>query len=468
MRNKSLKYRRLISDTFIFGVGNLGSKIILFFLVPLYTQFLTTAEYGTADLVFTVAQLIIPFVSLVIFDAELRFGLSSDFDTKSVFKSSLLVVLLGTFVTAMLIPLLGLYSTLAEWKWYIFLYIVLIMIGNIELNYLKLIEKNRAYVAISVLHTAVMATANVIFLAIFHLGVKGYLLATILGCLITVVFAFFAGNIKSVIKNGKLDRVLLKQMLCFSTPLILNNVSWWIIQSSDKIMIESMIGVAALGVYTAATKIPSLINMIISIFSQAWGISSVKEYESSNDNNFYSSVFNSYMVIVFGVSLAINMVVKPFMSIYVSESFRESWRYVPLLLTSATFSAVASFFGSLYGALKKSVNNMRSTLIAAITNIIINYILIRFIGTWGAIIGTVSAYLVLSFYRMIDVLRFIKFNPNWKLFIANIIIVLLQSTLVSLNYHIIFTSVISLLLFIILNRNTVINIVFFAGNLLRR
>ena len=248
-------------------------------------------------------------------------------------------------------------------------------------------------------------------------------------------------------------------MIIFSSPLILNNVSWWVIQSSDKIMIEAMVGVAALGLYTAATKIPSLINVIISIFSQAWGISSVREFESSNDNVFYSDVFVSYSVIGFGAAVCINAIVKPFMSIYVSKAFSESWRFVPLLLVSASFSAVASYFGSLYGALKKSKNNMLSTLSAAIVNIIVNYLCILWLGAWGAIIGTVTAYCVLALYRMIDVLRYIKFNPQWKVFLINALIVLVQAILTSLDFHIWIVALVSICVFVFINRITILKIV---------
>ena len=72
--SQSEKYTRLIKDTFVFALGNLGSKLILFFLVPLYTNYLTTEEYGTADLVFTISQFLVPIFSVVIFDAVIRFG----------------------------------------------------------------------------------------------------------------------------------------------------------------------------------------------------------------------------------------------------------------------------------------------------------------------------------------------------------------------------------------------------------
>ncbi len=455
---KPTKYKRLITDTLIFALGNLGSKVILFFMVPLYTNYMSKEEYGTADLVFTVAQLLVPFVSLVIFDAVLRYGLAKNADKQSVLKSSLVVVLIGSIFTVIITPAFIIYKPLSEWRWYLCIYVILTMFGNVELNYLKMIDKNKAYAIISILHTLVLAVANVVLLANLHWGIRGYLIATILGSATTVVLSVFAGCVVSAMKEGCVDKKLLKDMIKFSSPLILNNVSWWIIQSSDKIMIEAMLGVATLGLYTAATKIPSLINVIISIFSQAWGISSIREFESTNDKGFYSDVFVSYSVIGFGASVCINVIVKPFMSIYVSTAFAESWRFVPLLLVSASFSAVASYYGSLYGAIKKSVNNMCSTLCSAVVNIIVNYLCILWLGVWGAIIGTVTAYIILAVYRMIDVLRFIKFDPKWIVFLFNSCIVITQAILVSLNFHILIVSIISIVVFALVNRKTIYKI----------
>lgn len=468
MNEKTTKYKRLITDTFIFALGNLGSKVILFFMVPLYTNYLSTEAYGTADLVFTVAQLLVPFVSLVIFDAVLRFGLGNNADKKSVLKSSFLVIFLGSFFTIMVTPAFKFYEPLSDWRWYLCVYVILTMLGNVELNYLKLTDKNKEYAIISVLHTLVLAIANIVLLVNWHWGIRGYLLATILGSATTIIIATFVGDILSALKEGMVDKALLKEMVVFSSPLILNNVSWWVIQSSDKIMIEAMIGAATLGLYTAATKIPSLINVIISIFSQSWGISSVREFETSNDKEFYSEIFVSYSVISFCAVVLINAAVKPFMSIYVSDEFAESWRFVPLLLVSASFSAVASYFGSLYGALKKSVNNMLSTLCAAVVNIIVNYLCIPRLGVWGAIIGTVMAYGILAIYRMIDVLRYIKFDPKWKEFVINVVIVLAEAIWISFDFHIWIVSIIAIGLFLTINRNIIIKIFKIFLQILRR
>lgn len=85
------KFTNLIKDTFLFSLGSLGSKLILFILVPLYTNYLTTAEYGSAELVFTVSQLIIPVVSVAIWNGVIRFALKPDLRPEDVLKNSFLV-----------------------------------------------------------------------------------------------------------------------------------------------------------------------------------------------------------------------------------------------------------------------------------------------------------------------------------------------------------------------------------------
>lgn len=169
---------------------------------------------------------------------------------------------------------------------------------------------------------------------------------------------FFAADFGKDLKRANFRVPLLKRMILYSAPIILNNVSWWIINSLDKIMIEGMMNAAALGIYTVATKIPSLINVIISIFSQAWGLSTIKEIESSNDTGFYSSVFRMYSFITFGAGVAVVSIIKPFMTVYVGQEFEDAWKYVSLLVVSAVFYSISAYFGTLYNALQKTVNSM--------------------------------------------------------------------------------------------------------------
>ena len=443
------KAKSLAKDVLIFAVGSLGSKLLLFLMVPLYTNYLTTEEYGIAELIFTVAQFVIPFVSVVIFDAVLRFGVSKNENKEDVLLVAVIVFLISIPITIITSYLCGFYSTIGPWRWYLCIYIIFNVATSVELNYLKAKEKNKLYSVVSILNTGSMAALNILFLVYMKMGVRGYLIAYIVANGISSLILFLLGGLWKDLRKAKLKKELIVEMLKYSSPLILNNVSWWAIHSSDKIMIELMVSASALGLYTVAAKIPSLINVFISIFSQAWGISSIKEIENSQDNVFLSQVFRIYSVFVCGICLAFNTIIKPFMSIYVGQSFQGAWKYVPLLLVAAVLSAISAYYGGLYGALKKSINNMLTTFAAAIANIIVNYWMIQIIGIWGAIV--VTAYLVLSISRILDINRYQKLQINWIQMTSSILIVFLQAILVSLDWHIAMVSIVSIVAFTIVN-----------------
>ena len=139
------KYGALIKDTIIFALGSIGSKFMLFILVPLYTNCLSPDEYGTADLIFTISQLIIPILTLTIYDAVLRFGLSKDENPSNVLFCALIIWAIGSVASLVLSPIFGLYESIAKWKWYLSLYMVVQMLFYVEQSYLKTVNKNKLY-----------------------------------------------------------------------------------------------------------------------------------------------------------------------------------------------------------------------------------------------------------------------------------------------------------------------------------
>lgn len=447
------RYKTLLKDTFIFAIGSFGSKAIVFLLVPLYTNVLTSSEYGTADLVFTFSELLMPIICLAIYNAIIRFGLQNKEHPENTLRCGMLVWLVGCLASIAITPLLELYKPIADWKWYLILHVNASIVLLISQNYLKVKGLNLKYSIISIIQTALLAGLNILLLLVFKLGVQGYLLSNALASLVTAILAILAGNVISDIQKSKFDKRLLVEMIKYSAPLILNNIAWWVIQSSDKVMIEMFSGVAALGLYTVATRIPSFVNVVVTTFQQAWGISSIVEMDSTNDNRFYSEVFNVYVVVIFAASICINAIIKPFMRIYVGAEFYEAWKLAPLLVVSAAaFSAVSAFYGSMYGALKKSLNNMFTTLLAASVNITTNYIFIQMLGAMGAVVGTLISYFVLALVRIIDVNRYVKISINYYVYGINCLIIIVQAILVFMNYNIALVSVAACVLFVLVNR----------------
>lgn len=443
------KYKRLIRDMCIFALGMLGSKLITFLLLPLYTHILTTDEYGVADLIFTLGQLVLPFISLTIFNGLLRYGLMKDVKPEDALRCATRVFLLGSIAMVLVTPLLGFVPSIGEWRWFLCAYVISTFSVSNTLVYLKIKDKNTLYSVLSILQTLVLVICNLLLLVEVNLGIRGYLWSYIISNCITALCAVILGGMLKDFKTAKYRSDLMKAMILFSLPYIINDISWWAINSVNKLIIEFMMSSAILGVFTAASKIPSLINALSSIFTQAWGLSSIKEYDSSNDTTFYEKVYNYYIIFIFGVCIAANTIMKPFMSIYVSDDFFVAWHYVPLLLLGAAFSGLASFMGALLGAVKKSKTLMTSAMLASVVNVVMGIVLIKWVGLWGAAIATLVSYVVVAVYRMVAVRRYIVFDYHIKKFVALFVITLTHAVLVGLDFYIVLVSIVSVFAYII-------------------
>lgn len=445
------KYKSLLSNTVIFAIGSFGSKIISFFLVPLYTNILSREQYGTADLVMTWANIIVPVASLVIQDSVLRFGLSKDYNRDSVIKNGLIVFFAGTLFCLLCTPVLQLYPAISSWGVYLFVISSCQILHSIMFSYTKAKELNKLYAIASIVNTLVLTITNIILLIFFHLGVEGYLIANVTANIIPSLFlVIVTGAAKDAIK-AKYDRKLMKDMIRYSIPLIANNLSWWILNSSDKVMIEHYLSASELGLYTAASKIPAFLSILTSIFSQAWTVSSIKEYDTDRDRTFYSNVFRSFSLMMFLGTVGIIFVLKPFMRFYVGKSFFDSWELVPMLLLGTTFFSFGSFFGAIFGALKRNVSVTITTLVAALVNIIINFMLIPMIGVIAASISTAISYIVIGNARLFMSRKYYKFNINFLNYFINSAVVILLTVCILIGMNIYLCSFASTVLLIVIN-----------------
>ena len=90
------KYRYLFKNIGLLALSNFATRLISFFLVPLYTNILTTTEYGTYDLFYTTVSVLIPILTLNIHDAVLRFSLEKGVDKSAVATVAVRYLLFGS------------------------------------------------------------------------------------------------------------------------------------------------------------------------------------------------------------------------------------------------------------------------------------------------------------------------------------------------------------------------------------
>ena len=116
--------RYLMKNTIIFTLGNFGSKLISFFLIPLYTNVLTTTEYGVVDLVVTVVTVAVPVLTLNISESVMRFALDKDADKQKITQIGTGVLLIGMLVGLLVFPICRSFDKISQYSLYVYLYVI--------------------------------------------------------------------------------------------------------------------------------------------------------------------------------------------------------------------------------------------------------------------------------------------------------------------------------------------------------
>ncbi len=202
-------------------------------------------------------------------------------------------------------------------------------------------------------------------------------------------------------------------MLRYSVPNIPNMLSWWINNVSDRYIIMLFWGTGLAGLFTAASKLPAIINLVANIFQQAWQYSTVKEIGQESSKQFFNRVFKLYSfgcLVVCSFLIFFNRII---CYLLLQADFYSAWKFVPLLLMASTLGCFSTFLGTFYNTIKNNTMLMFSTVMGAIVNIILNFTLIPRFGGIGAAIGTVIGYIVITVIRAIDVTKRVELHIDY-------------------------------------------------------
>lgn len=419
------KYKRLISNTVIFAIGTFSSKVLVFLLMPLYTRVLTDAEYGVTDLIVQTGNLLLPLVSLGIINAVIRFGLDRQVRKSVVFTTGLSAILVGFCVMLLLYPLLSLLDFLSDYTVLIYAFVLMSSLRSLCSQFVRARGQVRLYAVDGIVSTLTTILFNVLFLVALDWGIFGYVLAIVCSDTLSVLFLGLNAQLWRFIRFKGLRRTVSKAMLKYAIPLIPNNVLWWITNVSDRYMVAYLLGNDANGLYAVAYKVPSIVVLVSGIFMDAWQMSAITETQGRG--SFFTRVFRSYTSLLFITGSGIILFSKVITKLLVSEAFYPSWQYIPFLVMATVFTCIVNFLGSIYMVEKKSMLSLATTAVGAVTNVILNFLLIPRFGVNGAAFATFISYFVVFLLRAVDTRRFVRMRYSELRLAINMILLLLQS-----------------------------------------
>ena len=434
------KYKSLAMNTIIFAVGSFGSKILVLFLTRLYTSNISPADSSTKELLEITLNFLLPIFTLSISSATMRYGLDKEYDKKQVYTGSFIVCTAGLVSLFIISPLFKLISFLNYMDGYLFLlllYVCASAFRDLNSQFIRAKQMLKLYSFDGILTTLTLFIFNIIFISALNMGVRGFMLASILSDSLSALFLFFAGKAYKYLNIKSFDAELTKIMLKFALPVIPTTIMWTITGFSDRLFIRYMhsdtvvLGEAAAGIYGYASKVPNLILMVSTIFYQAWNMSAITENNSEDKSDFYKTVYNAYQAMLYSATAYLIAFVKPITAIFVDSGnyseYGDVYLYTPILAISVLLISLNQFLSSIYTATCHTKNSAWTSLSACVANIVLNMILIPKMGIQGAAIATLISYLVCYILRIIDTRRIIYFKVNHIDFILNMFVLLVMS-----------------------------------------
>lgn len=426
-------YKKLFNNIVIFGIGVLGSRLISFLLVPLYTYYLSQGEYGTVDIVMTTISMLLPIVSGTMHESVIRFAMNKTYKENEVIINALYISGIGFLVFLLFYPILKTFNFLEGYLEYLYVLLFLQGLKQIFAQYARGLGETKKFALDGIITTFFTGSFNIIFLVYFEWGVNGYFLAYIFGYFISVIYLLLSVRPFKNVRITDIKKGILNTFLRYSIPLIPNSLMWWLINSSSRYFINWFVGIDANGIFAVSSKIPALINIISQVFSQAWQLSAFEEFEKSNGSRFYSNVFDLYLTVLLLATSVITIILKPTFYLAFSSSFYIAWRSVPFLLLGTVFSAASGFIGVAYTASKKTTGVFKTSVYGGVISLVLNIIFIPAFGTVGAGISSMLSFFLMFIVRYFDTRNLIRMEVQWKKVNLMLLLIGIQIVVLFLN-----------------------------------
>ncbi|QOG04122.1 lipopolysaccharide biosynthesis protein [Flavobacterium sp. MDT1-60] len=441
------KYKQLGKNTALVFIGNIGSKMIAFLMLPFYTKWLSVEDYGTSDNALIYVSLLIGIVtlsiseSIFIFPKDQDFKVQKRFFTSGLVYSGLLLIITGFVLYGVRGLLLkgNLLKSITDNMGYIYLLVVSLFFQTFLQQFSRSINSIKVYAISGVVLTLLTTILSLILIPEYKLD--GFFIAQILSFLISAAYTLVHSKSYQYFSLKELNFEKYGEMAKYSIPLIPNAIMWWLVGSLNRPLMEEYLGMHAIGLFAVSNKFPSLINVLFSVFMVSWQISVIEEYKKENYKEFYNHIFKLVFAFLLLCVMMISVLSKTLTGLVADAKFIESWKYIPILSLSVLFSSISGFVGCNFSATRESRYYFYSSVWGAVIAVVFNLILIPIWGLYGAVTAIVFSHLIMALSRIIYSWKIVKIEKIhlYLLMLVICLAVVLVSSFIQNNFIIIIT-----------------------------
>ena len=403
----------LVKNTIIYAIGNISSKLLSYFMILLYSYYISPNDLGYYDVIMSTIFLIVPIIMFEIHEGVYRLMIEKGIYSIEVIISSSLKFLLMAIIIYELLLIIILNFIDIEFinviAYYTFTYMIYVFMTTV----IRGSGNNKFYAIIGVINSVFILLFEFIGIVVFKLGIVALFMG--MGIANTFCILLILVKNKTIIYSMKCRSkfIVLKEILQYSMPIIPTTICWWIVDACDRYIILFNLGKEYNGIYAMAVKFPTLITSLTSIFYLAWQESAIKEYNSSSRDIFFTKVYKKYNRLLFSICICCIPGTKIIVERFLSDDYHRAWVYTGPLFVATAYMALSSFLGLGYQISKETKRSTLTSVIAAVINSLLNILFIKSIGLYAASLSTLIAYFVLFIIRIWDTKKY--FSIQYKL-----------------------------------------------------
>jgi len=408
----SKRTRKMAKDFGIYSIGVLGTRVISFLMLPLYTHYIDKpSDYGYYDLCLTIVMLLVPVITLQLREGAFRFLLTAKDDerrtriTTYIYQTMSLTILLCVAVASMIWVLSPI-----RFLWLTVILLIVTALHDVVLQISRGLGRNVVYVQGSIITTLLVALLSIYFVVYLDKGIAGIFWANILAHAGGI--AYNELRVRTLCKYFKWNsnaHAIGRIMLQYCLPMIPMSLCFWLTTSSDRLLIQHFVGFTANGLYAVAAKFSMIVHTLALIFYQSWQETAIKQFKSDDRQSFYNRVFNLYVFVLASIFICYIFLLKLSYGMLVAVEYSWSRNLLyPLGIAGILNALATSFFDPAYQSARETHRALPAIILTAVVSVGCNLVLVPRYGAAGAAITSVISYMFLMLYRLIDTRRYVK------------------------------------------------------------
>lgn len=398
---------RLAGDTLVYGVGGVASSAVSVLLVPIYARQLGDSGVGITGVLNSAIALSLMVFGLALPQAFFRWYLQES--TDRLHRARVLGTTLGIRIAAsligfaaVLVGVIPLTAALYDGE-YLSVFAVAAPIvlfdslGTIPLSFLRAERRARAYIAVT-LTRAILGSVLILTLVVpIGLGVIGVAIGSAIAAAVSAAVGVVA-LVRAGAPPPSFDPQLARAMLRFALPLVPAGLAGWVLNLSDRPLLQLITGSeAAVGVYTLGYTAGLVTNaLVVQPFALAWGAAQWEIARGGDASRTFARIMTWFLLLASGIALLLSAMATDLFRLLVGPEFEASRFVVPFSAFAYVLYGAYTIGASGLGMVGRTAPLATTMAVAAAAAVLLNVLLIPVIGILGAAVSTLASYLLLA------------------------------------------------------------------------